>query len=194
MCKLILITNRKLCQEDFLLHIEKLADAHPSAILLREKDLTKEDYLALAMEVSAICAKKHVRLIMHTHNDVAAALGCQSLHVPLAQLRQLSPEEKSRFPMLGTSCHSAEDAREAQALGADYIFAGHIFDTACKRGLPGRGLPFLADVCTATTLPVYAIGGITPERVPSVLAAGAKGVCIMSAAMTDFDRSAWNIL
>lgn len=57
---------------------------------------------------------------------------------------------------------------EAQALGATYLLAGHIFDTSCKPGLPGRGLDFLAQVCAAVPLPVYAIGGITAETLPGV--------------------------
>jgi thiamine-phosphate pyrophosphorylase len=191
MCELIIVTNRLLCRGDFLTHVKKLARAHPTAILLREKDLSKDAYRALAGEVFDICKKHKVRMIMHTHNDIASELGCSALHVPLTQLRRLSEAEKARFPMLGTSCHSIQEAREAQTLGASYILAGHIFDTACKQGLPGRGLDFLEGVCDAVDLPVYAIGGITPERTSFVLAAGAVGVCAMSSAMECKDPAAF---
>lgn len=81
------------------------------------------------------------------------------------------------------SVHSVEQAVRAQQLGADFLIAGHIFPTDCKPGLPPRGLEFLGQVCRAVTIPVYAIGGITPENAPLAVKAGAAGVCIMSGAM-----------
>ena len=64
--------------------------------------------------------------------------------------------------------------------GADYIFAGNIFETDCKKGLPGRGLEFLENVCKAVNIPVYAIGGISEEKMPQILGTGAAGGCMMS--------------
>ena len=78
----------------------------------------------------------------------------------MAALERLSQEDKARFEYLGASCHSLEDAKTAQALGAHYIILGNIFETDCKKGLPGRGLEFLREVCRETELPVYAVGGI----------------------------------
>ena len=85
--------------------------------------------------------------------------------------------------MIGVSCHSAEEAETAEKHGATYISAGHIFDTDCKRGVPGRGLAFLEATCKAVSVPVYAIGGISPENIDAVRAAGAAGACIMSGLM-----------
>ncbi len=85
--------------------------------------------------------------------------------------------------LLGTSIHSVEDAKEAERLGADYIFAGNIFETDCKKGLPGRGLEFLENVCKAVNIPVYAIGGISEEKMPQILGTGAAGGCMMSGFM-----------
>lgn len=80
-----------------------------------------------------------------------------------------------------------EDAVEAQKLGCTYITAGHIFDTDCKKGLPGRGHEFLRNVCRAVTIPVYAIGGITPENAEEIYQDGASGACLMSSLMTGSD-------
>ena len=79
--------------------------------------------------------------------------------------------------------HSSEEARQAEALGASYIIAGHIYATNCKEGIPPRGLRYLKEVCDSTGLPVYAIGGITPRNMAEVLAAGAAGGCMMSGFM-----------
>ena len=76
---------------------------------------------------------------------------------------------------------------EAQALGCTYITAGHVFETDCKKGLPGRGLAFIQKVSAAVEIPVYAIGGIAPSNVSQVKAAGASGVCLMSSLMVSED-------
>jgi thiamine-phosphate pyrophosphorylase len=85
--------------------------------------------------------------------------------------------------MIGVSCHSVEDSLEAKALGAGYITAGHVFATDCKKGLPPRGLDFLREVCQSVDIPVYAIGGISPENFSQVMEAGASGACVMSGFM-----------
>ena len=80
-----------------------------------------------------------------------------------------------------------EDALEAQALGCTYITAGHVFETDCKKGLPGRGLEFLCKVCNAVDIPVYGIGGIDYDNIALVLNAGANGACLMSSLMVTGD-------
>ena len=182
MCKLICVTDRKLCG-DFLSQIKAVAAARPDAVILREKDLSEEEYLDLAAQVKDICGSEDVPLIPHGFPRAAKALGAERLHLPLPLLEGLSPEERAELPRFGVSCHSAEDVRRAEQLGASYIIAGHIFDTDCKRGLPGRGVGFLREVCRSTALPVYAIGGISARSCSEVISAGAAGVCVMSSLM-----------
>lgn len=188
---LICVTNRTLCQENFLTRMERLAKAHPAAILLREKDLTEAEYTELAREVLRICKRHGVLCILHNYADAARKLHHSALHLPLPALRLLSDSERHSYQVLGASCHSVADAKEAEALGCSYITAGHIFDTDCKKGLPGRGLEFLREVCSSVSIPVYAIGGICPDHVASVKAAGAAGACIMSSAMTCADADSY---
>ena len=177
------MTNRKLVRGDFLERLKEIARQRPAGILLREKDLTPEEYRKLAREVQSICKKAGVPCILHSFTGVAEELEADALHLPLPLLRKLPGEDRGRFRQLGASCHSVADAREAQSLGCTYITAGHIFDTDCKRGLPGRGLDFLREVCGAVTIPVYAIGGIEPKRMAEIFAAGAAGACVMSGPM-----------
>ena len=184
MSDIIVITNRSLCREDFPARIEKIALAHPTAIILREKDLSEKEYKSLAAQVLEICNNHGVRCILHSFPEAAAELNCSALHMPLHRLSLLSSEERASFKVLGASCHSVEDAKEAERLGCTYITAGHIFDTDCKKGLPGRGLNFLKEVCQSVTIPVYAIGGISADKVALIRESGAKGACVMSGAMT----------
>lgn len=185
MCDVLCVTSRQLCEEPFLARVERLAQAVPrlAGLVLREKDLSVEAYRELAVEVLSRCRRFGVRCLLHGHAELAVELGADGVHLPLALLRELPEAIRVRLGELGASCHSVAEVREATERGCTYVTAGHIFATDCKRGLPGRGVEFLRQACAATSLPVYAIGGMTPERTPGVLAAGARGVCVMSSLM-----------
>ena len=183
MSDLICITNRKLCSNNFSDQIEMIASAHPKAIVLREKNLSEKEYEQLARQVMQICQKHGTQCILHSFSNVAIALGAVAVHMPLPLLQKMTPQEKSHFQIIGASCHSLEEAKEAQDLGCTYITAGHIFLTDCKKGLPGRGLPFLEEICKTVRIPVYAIGGISSQNIESVRKTGAAGACIMSGFM-----------
>ena len=183
MFQVIGITNRKLCEGDFLKQIEKIVKCAPDAMILREKDLTREAYKELAKDVMELCARYKVRCILHNFVDVAQDLKAEVLHVPMHVLREMTAEEKKRFSAIGASCHSVDEAKEAQMLGCSYIIAGHIFATDCKRGLLPRGTGYLEAVCKEVEIPVYAIGGICCENAALTKMAGAGGICVMSSLM-----------
>ena len=187
MSDILCVTSRTLCREDFLTRIERIAACHPAGIILREKDLSPLTYKELAVPVMRICAQHKVHCVLHSFVDVAIQLHADAVHLPLHILRKMSEAEKSCFSVLGASCHSVEDAVEAQTLGCTYITAGHVFETDCKKGLPGRGLGFLRDVCAAVSIPVYGIGGIDGTNIAQVRAAGASGACLMSSLMVKED-------
>ena len=187
MSDILCVTNRKLCWEDFLTRIERIAACHPSGIILREKDMSPEEYKILAEAVIEICGRYDVKCILHSFSAVAISLHADAIHLPLHLLKELSQEQKIHFRVLGASCHSVEDALEAQALGCTYITAGHVFETDCKKGLPGRGLEFLRNVCAAVDIPVYGIGGIDADNIALVRDTGASGACLMSSLMATGD-------
>lgn len=180
----IAVSHRKLSKRPFLEQVEIVCRHKPKAFLLREKDLSEKEYAVLAQDVLSICKKYQVPCILHTYFAVAQELGCDTIHLPLPLLRT-HQNALSAFSKIGTSIHSLEEAKEAQALGATYCTAGHIYTTDCKKDIPPRGLTFLQEVCEHTTIPVYAIGGIqcNPLQIEEVLHCGAKGACIMSAMM-----------
>lgn len=183
MSEILCVTNRTLCREDFLTRLERIAACHPAGIILREKDLSPGEYKALAAQVMGLCTRYEVPCILHSFVDAALELHADALHLPLHILREMTPERKAQFRTIGASCHSVEEAMEAQRLGCTYITAGHVFETDCKKDLPGRGIAFLKIVCESVSLPVYAIGGISVENMHSVRSAGAKGACVMSGLM-----------
>ncbi|PKM59055.1 MAG: thiamine phosphate synthase [Firmicutes bacterium HGW-Firmicutes-4] len=180
---LICITNQKLCRDDFQSRINEIASGKPGAIMLREKELDEPDYLELAIKVKEICDRHQVKLIINHNIETAERLKVGAVQVSIDDIRKKSEIVKN-FDQVGVSVHSVEQACEAERLGADYLIAGHVFPTDCKKGLPARGLRFLKEVCDSVSIPVFAIGGISEVNYKIALMAGAKGVCIMSEAMT----------
>jgi len=190
MYKMLAITNRHLCNNDFLAQIQDICTLNEKntviksvSIVLREKDLSENDYKDLAAKVLKICKKNNTECILHTYYKVASELNCKKIHLPLHVLKS-KPDVCKEFNEVGVSIHSVSEAIEAINLGATYITAGHIFATDCKKDIPPRGLSFLSSVCSSVNIPVYAIGGILPANAQKAINAGADGICIMSGLMT----------
>lgn len=82
---------------------------------------------------------------------------------------------------LGVSVHSLEGAKSAEHQGANYVIFGHVFATNSKSGIAPRGIPALKAICSSLCIPVIAIGGIRPDCMDAIYAAGASGIAVMSA-------------
>lgn len=178
----IAVTNRSLCRGDYLGQVEKIAACKPCALILREKDLPPQEYEALAERVLEICGRNQVPCFLHSHTEITRRLGCPNIHLSVPALREQAGR-LADFQKISVSIHSLADMEEAVAKGATQLVLGNIFETDCKKGLPGKGLCFLQTVCARSPVPVYAIGGISPGNMPGVLAAGAAGGCMMSGFM-----------
>ena len=185
---LIAVTDSASCPRPLPEQIErltKLTELRPQSVILRAKSLDKAAYRTLALQAQQSCKVTGIPLILHSDWQLAHDLGISKLHLPLALLRQMPACKRTHFTWLSTSVHSVEEAIEAQALGATVLIAGHIYTTQCKAGLAPRGLGFLQNVCSAVSLPVYAIGGIGFDAAQhaELKANGVRGACVMSAYM-----------
>lgn len=183
----IVITNRHLVQGDFLKQLEKVTKLHPHALILREKDLTDDAYESLAKKVFDLCKREDITFFLHTKIEIARKIGCQNIHLSIPVLKGLSETEKKAltedFCEISISCHSMEDVEIAMEGGATQIILGTIFETECKKGVLGKGVEFVREICQKCPLPVYAIGGMNLQRLPLVIDAGAAGCCMMSGFM-----------
>lgn len=183
----IVITNRTLVQGDFFEQMQKVICLHPHAAILREKDLPDEEYKMLAEKVLDMCREEDVNCFLHSRITIAKSLGCGRIHLSIPVLESMKEEEQRNlrkdFQEISVSCHSMEDMKTAVKNGATQIILGTIFETECKKGLKGKGLEFVREICKACPVPVYAIGGINMERLPQVIDAGAAGGCMMSGFM-----------
>lgn len=153
------------------------------AVQLREKDLPVRELLELATSLRDSTRRRGARLLINDRADVALAVdadGVQRTHasLPVSALRPILPAGC----LIGASVHSLDEARRAEAEGADFLLFGPVYDTPSKRPYgPPQGLEPLRHVVDAVRLPVLAVGGLTPARVPEVLGAGAAGVAVIAA-------------
>ncbi|MDQ1290986.1 MAG: Thiamine-phosphate synthase [Nitrospirota bacterium] len=180
--RLLLVTDRSLVRGRSLQSaIRESVDAGVSAIQLRERDLPTRQLLSLARQIHAMARDRAVPLIINDRVDMAVALDLDGVHLrassfPVSAARRVVGKHR----LIGVSTHSVEDVRQAGDEGADYVILGPIFETPSKRefGEP-LGLAVLADACRHSSVPVFAIGGITRERIESARDAGASGVAVI---------------
>lgn len=161
--------------DDFFERLEILSK-NDVTVILREKDLNENEYKKLAEKAAVICPD----IILHTYSKVALRLGVRKIHIPFVFLKEI---KRSDFDVIGVSVHSVAEAIMAEQMGVNYIVAGHIYTTNCKKGLEPRGLEFLRNIVESVKIPVYGIGGITADNIAEICEIGADGGCIMSGFM-----------
>ena len=151
-------------------------------VQLRFKEQSARDFLDIARQVRAICQQHGCLLIINDRADIARAVDADGLHVgqddlPYAAARRVLGPDK----IIGVSTHDPAQAVAAEREGADYIGFGPLFGTQTKAtGYAARGLDQLRQIRAQTSLPIVAIGGISTERAPAALAAGANAVAMIS--------------
>ena len=148
---------------------------------MRERDLPARDLLSLTERIVAASRPAGARVLVNDRADVAVAGGA-GVHLTTRSMRaEVVRKTFGDQLLIGVSTHSWDEAREAEAGGADFVVFGPVFETASKRpyGEP-VGLPLLAAVAGRLRIPVLALGGITLENYQSALDAGAAGIAAIS--------------
>jgi thiamine-phosphate pyrophosphorylase len=181
---LYLITDRKGCTgRDLLTVVGKALEGGVKAIQLREKDLPARDLYDLALEMRELTGRFGARLFVNDRIDIAMAVDADGVHLGESGMTaNIARKLLEKGKLIGVSCHSLESALSAQEKGADFITCGPVFHTPSKAayGEP-LGLSLLAGVARSIIIPVFAIGGIKRGNIGEVMAAGAKGVALISA-------------
>ena len=121
MFKIICVTDRKSCREDFLTRIEKIASAKPDRIIFRDKDCKDSDYVKMAFKILDISDKYNVPCSMYFHPDIFS-----NIHMTMPMLQHIRLKDMNFINLKGASVHSVEEAVEAEKMGVDYVTAGHI--------------------------------------------------------------------
>jgi thiamine-phosphate pyrophosphorylase len=162
--------------------VRAAAAAGVTMVQVRERDMDDRRLLALAGQVIDAARGTGTLVLLNDRTDVAIAAGADGVH-----LRGDSPDARRVRPicprhfLIGRSVHSMREAAAAESSGADYILMGTVFETVSKgRHAPIAGTGALEEVCRAVRIPVLAIGGVSPDNLEVVAAAGAAGVAAIS--------------
>jgi thiamine-phosphate pyrophosphorylase len=176
----MLVTDGRL-RADGLAAIAAAIEGGVNAVHLREKDRPAGEVLALARQLRGICGSQAI-LLVNDRPDIALLAGADGVHLseeglPVAAVRAWLPPSL----WVGRSVHSVNTARQAEQDGADYVLAGSIFSSPSHPEREPAGVQLIRDLKARVTLPVVAIGGITPATVAACWEAGADGVAAISA-------------
>ena len=153
------------------------------AVQVRTKGVTDRELYDFASRVAELCARAGALCLVNDRADVALAVGAGGTHLgehdlPLAAVRGLTGAGHH----VGGTTRDPATARTLVAEGASYLGVGPAYATTTKDGLPDAlGPSGIAAVAQAVDVPVLAIGGVTVEAVPELLAAGAYGVAVVAA-------------
>lgn len=163
--------------------VKESVEAGATMIQFRAKGLDTADLFDLGCKIEKVLRGHSVPLIINDRVDIALACGAQGAHLgqrdlPLKAARALLGKKR----IIGISVSTVEEARAAEAGGADYLGVGPVFYTSSKEDLPGIvGTEGLRAIKADVKIPVLAIGGITVDRAEEVASSGADGMAVISA-------------
>jgi thiamine-phosphate pyrophosphorylase len=155
----------------------------------RNKSGTRREIYETSLQLVLLARGTGALFIVNDHADIALAVDADGVHLgqddlPIEHARDLLGSEK----LIGVSTHSPEQAKVAEAGGADYIGFGPVFRTSTKDAGPVQGIEKIPVIKRTVSVPVIAIGGITLANVDEVICAGADGVAVISAVLSAPDR------
>ncbi|HMD04699.1 MAG TPA: thiamine phosphate synthase, partial [Candidatus Binatus sp.] len=174
--RLYLITDRHVVKGgDLVAACEAALSAAPPgtvALQLREKDLPARELYELALRLRGICTRAGAPLIVNDRVDVAIAADADGVHLPFDSIGvSMARKLLGTRQIIGVSSHSPPDVAGAAREGADFAVFGPIFDPMSKLATgPAWGASGLKAACAAGAIPVFALGGMTPERTRELFA------------------------
>lgn len=164
---------------------ETILESGVRALQLRHKGASREDLLAEAVAVRKVTARHGALFIVNDHLDIALESGADGLHVGPDDLAVSHVRERAPGLIVGASAGSPDRAVALQIEGADYLGCGAIWSAhASKQNASApRGLAMIESVSSAVDIPIVGIGGVTIERAPAVIRAGAAGAAVIRAVL-----------
>jgi thiamine-phosphate pyrophosphorylase len=196
--KLYLITDRKQTRLPLPEAVRLALEGGVKAIQLREKDLPVRDLLQLARELRSVTREFGAKLFINDRVDVALAVEADGVHLGH---QSLPPEPVKRLArsrlVVGVSTHTIEEAKAAEAGGADFITFGPVFFTPSKASFGATvGLDCLKSAKKLVKVPIFGLGGIKSGNIRQVLSFGADGVSMISAVFSaeDIRKAAESVL
>ena len=149
---------------------------------IREKHLDEAHFLEEANELQALCRSRHVPFLINDNVEIALAMDADGVHVGQSDMAAGDVRKKlGDDKIIGVSAQTVEQALLAEKAGADYLGVGAVFPTSSKDDANEVSYETLKAICSAVSIPVVAIGGITQENVHQLAGSGICGAAVISA-------------
>ena len=162
-------------------------------VQLREKQLSEDELVAEAIQIKELCHRYEVPLIINDNVDAALKSGADGVHVgiedaPVSEIRRRAGDDF----IIGATAKTTEQAKAAEAAGADYLGVGAVFPSPTKKNAIRITPQDLREICGSVAIPAVAIGGITGDNVSEIKGGGMAGVAVVSAifAAQDIQKAA----
>lgn len=177
------VTDRHWLGEKSLAEVVRESlDGGVTFLQLREKDLDDERFYEEAVELQAMAKEYGVPFVVNDNVDIALRMDADGVHVGQSDMEAgdvralLGPDK-----ILGVSAQTVEQAVLAEKRGADYLGVGAVFPTGSKDDAIDVSFDTLKAICSAVSIPVVAIGGITLRNTPELAGSGICGIAVISA-------------
>ena len=169
-------------EQTFLAQIEAALKGGATIVQLREKKMDEDSFVEEAIQVRELCHKYGVPLIINDNVDVALKSGADGVHVgigdaPVAEIRR----RVSADFIIGATCKTVEQAKIAEAAGADYMGVGAVFPSPTKTNAVRITNEQLCEIISSVSIPAVAIGGISHDNVCEIKGSRVSGVAVVSA-------------
>ena len=185
-------TMKKSGHESLETLVSALLRGGATTIQLRCKATSACELSAASRRIRSLMTDPRTLLIINDRMDVALVAKAHGVHLgpddlPLAAARKIAPKGF----LIGSSVDTAEEARQAESEGADYLGAGPVYPTQTKKTTnPVIGPKGLEEIVMAVSIPIVGIGGIGPENISEVLDTGAAGAAVVSSVVSSADPEA----
>ena len=180
-------------QQSLYEQIEEALKGGVTMVQLREKQLSEDELVAEAIQIKELCHRYEVPLIINDNVDAALKSGADGVHVgiedaPVSEIRRRAGDDF----IIGATAKTTEQAKAAEAAGADYLGVGAVFPSPTKKNAIRITPQDLREICGSVAIPAVAIGGITGDNVSEIKGGGMAGVAVVSAifAAEDIQKAA----
>ena len=172
----------ELGEEVFFSRLEARLTGGLKLIQVREKTLARDRLKGVAQRVLALARAHGARVLVNSDSELAREIGADGVHLTAAQLDVRSRPD---LPWCGASCHSGEELRRAESLGADFAVLGPVRRTPSHPDSVPLGWDRFREIAAGAQIPVYALGGVLPRDMDQARARGAHGLAML--------RGAWDV-
>ena len=177
------VTDRSwLRGETLYSQVEKALKGGATFMQLREKDLDEKTFLEEAVEIQKLCRKYQVPFVVNDNVEIALQMDADGVHVGQEDMEAGAVRAKlGPGKIIGVSAQTVEQAIQAEKNGADYLGVGAVFATGTKLDATDVSYDTLKAICSAVSIPVVAIGGITRDNLMELKGSGIDGIAVVSA-------------